>query len=221
MLPNLPDVALLTIFDFYMDKVPIEAWHTLVHVCQKWRIVVFGSPRRLDLRLHCTARTPVREVLDIWPLLPIVVGADGLRKWGVDNIFAALEYNNRVCELSLIDSGVSSSQWEKVFSVMQQPFPALKRLLLQPVDETTPVDPDSFLGGSAPSLQMLSLHDIPFPGLPKLLLSATHLVHLDLYIPHSGYISPEVMVTCLSALTRLEKLEIGFKSRRSRPDTRS
>ncbi len=33
------------------------------HVCQKWRSVVFGSPRRLNLRLLCTKRTPVREML--------------------------------------------------------------------------------------------------------------------------------------------------------------
>lgn len=29
----LPDVALLTVFDFYVD---IEEWQTLVHVCRKW-----------------------------------------------------------------------------------------------------------------------------------------------------------------------------------------
>ena len=61
----LPDVALLEIFDFYGDEEHTEAWRTLVHVCQKWRNVVFGSPRRLDLRLYCTARTPVRETLDL------------------------------------------------------------------------------------------------------------------------------------------------------------
>jgi len=47
---------------------------------------------------------------------------------------------------------------------------------------------------------------VPYPGLPKLLSSATHLVTLHLLnIPHSGYISPEAMVTALSTLTRLEK----------------
>jgi len=52
-------------------------------------------------------------------------------------------------------------------------------------------------------------------------LSATHLVELHLSnIPHSGYFSPEVMVTGLSALTRLEYLEIVFESPRSRPDRR-
>ena len=217
---KLPNLVLLEIFDFYMDEEKIQGWHVLVHVCQKWRIVVFGSPRRLNLRLRCTARTPVRETLDVWPMLPIVVEGDGHRKWGEDNILAALEHNDRICQLGLTDSKFSISQWGKVLAVMHQPFPALTRLLLQPLlDEIIPVDPDSFLGGSAPSLRTLSLHGIPFSGLPKLLLSATHLVDLDLWeIPHSAYISPEVMVNCLSVLPRLEKLDIGFNSRRSRPD---
>ncbi|KAH9991426.1 hypothetical protein BJV77DRAFT_529009 [Russula vinacea] len=71
---NLPDLVLLGIFDFYMGEDPddegIEAWHTLVHVCRNWRNVVFGSPRRLNLQLYCTARTPVKQTLDVWPLFP-------------------------------------------------------------------------------------------------------------------------------------------------------
>ena len=57
----LPDDVLLEIFDFYMnvdvfyeDKRETEAWQTLVHVCRRWRYLVFGSPRRLNLRLCCT-----------------------------------------------------------------------------------------------------------------------------------------------------------------------
>jgi hypothetical protein len=61
---------------------------------------------------------------------------------------------------------------------------------------------------------------VPFPGLPKLLLSAaTHLVNLHLHgIPHSGYISPEAMATCLSMLTNLESLELEFESPQSCPE---
>ena len=40
-------------------------------------------------------------------------------------------------------------------------------------------------------------------------------------IPHSGYVSPEAMVTYLSAFIRLEDLHIGFKSPRSRPPRES
>jgi hypothetical protein len=225
----LPDVVLLEIFDFYqicyMETAPTQLtgrWQTLVHVCRKWRIVVFGSPRRLDLRLPCLESTPVRETLDIWPRLPIVVVGTLKEESGVDNLVAVLEHNDRICELSLWN--VLSSQLEKVLAAMQQPFPALTYLQLlnrQPEDETAAVVPASFLGGSVPRLQTLFLDRVPFPGLPKLLLSATHLVDLKLWgIPHSGYISPEAMVTCLSVLTRLERLDIRFKSPQSRPDRR-
>jgi hypothetical protein len=75
------------------------------------------------------------------------------------------------------------------------------------------------LGESAPRLQFLFLIHIPFPGLPKLLLSATHLVTLRLWdIPYSGWFSPEAMVTSLSTLFRLDYLVLEFESPRSHPD---
>jgi hypothetical protein len=81
--------------------------------------------------------------------------------------------------------------------------------------------PALFLGESAPRLHTPFLDWIPFPGLPKLLLSTTHLVRLDLRrVPHSGYISPEAMVTCLAASIRLEILVIKFESTPCRPDRR-
>jgi hypothetical protein len=213
----LPDVALLRIFDFYVDQAPIEAWHTLVHVCLTWRNVVFGSPRRLNLRLDCEISTPVREMLDIWPLLPIHLVIDGLETRGIDNIIAALEHNDRICELAIFD--LSSSERENLWATLQQPFPALTDLQFVFFTETPlPVVPTSFLGGSAPGLQSIYMEHIPFPGLPTLLLSATHLVDLNLLqIPHAGYFSPEAMVTCLSVLNRLEKLTVEFASHRSFP----
>ena len=213
----IPDVALLRIFDFCLDEPWYEQeWHLLVHVCRKWRSIVFGSPLRLKLRLYCKARTPVRETLDVWPPFPIVIEASGLEQWRNDNINVALEHNDRVCQVDLFL--IPRSQLEKVLAAMQQQFPALTNLRLGFEDGIEPVHPDSFLGGSAPRLQSLTLYRMPFPGLPKLLLSTTHLVDLHLMgIPHSGYISPEAMVTCLSMLTRLESLMIGFKSPLSRP----
>jgi hypothetical protein len=220
----LPDDALLEIFDFYMVERNPEvwiAWYTLVHVCQKWRNVVLNSPRRLNLRLMCNARTPVREMLDVWPPLPIIVRwSEDYKNSGVDNIIAALKHNDRICQLRLAFD-VSNS---KALAAMQQPFPALTHLLLVHFgkpwqgSETT-VAPSSFLGGSAPDLQSLTLTGLPFPGLPKLLLSATHLVRLHVsQIPNSGYFSPEEMVTCLSALTRLKWLTIDFENSQSNRD---
>ena len=226
----LPNVALLEMFHFYLGdehgetKKGIEVWQTLVHVCRKWRNVIFGSPRRLNLRLCITARTAVRTTLDIWPSLPIVVYVhtgemwDESDDWDEDDIIVALEHNDRICEIEFNE--FPTSQSEKVFPAMQQPFPALTRLDLDFVGET-PLQPlaDSFLGGSAPRLQQLRLLWIPFPGLPKLLLSATHLVRLELWeIPPSGYFSPEAMVTALSVSTSLECLIIGFESPRFRPN---
>jgi hypothetical protein len=228
----LPDVALLGIFDFYMNQTreedlgwppnKIESWHTLVHVCRTWRTIVLGSPHHLDLRLICREKTPVKETLAVWPPLPIVIAQYG-RPTQMDNLILALEHNDRVCRIDL--DVPKFKQWEEILAAMQQPFPALTESgfwLAEDEINEMPVVPESFLGGFAPRLQRLGLQRIPFPGLPKLLLSATDLVLLHIWrIPHSGYISPEAMVRCLSTLTRLEDLFIGFKSPLSRPDRQS
>jgi hypothetical protein len=69
-----------------------------------------------------------------------------------------------------------------------------------------------------PRLQSLALNSISFPALPTLLLSATHLVRLTLHwIPHSGYFSPEAIVTALAVMASLKFLTIKFESPLSRP----
>jgi hypothetical protein len=63
------------------------------------------------------------------------------------------------------------------------------------------------------------LDGISFPALPKLLLFTDDIVTLGLLdIPLSGYISLEAIVTCLSALTKLQALRLGFPCPRSRDD---
>jgi len=108
-------------------------------------------------------------------------------------------------------NGVSKSKMEKICRVMQDPVPDLTDLRLGAGHNPAPL-PDSFLGGSCPRLRSLTLEFIPFPALPKLLLSATHLVLLHLGFPNSGYISPQAMATCLSMLTCLESLSLDFES---------
>ncbi len=153
-------------------------------------------------------------MLDIWPPLPIVIWSVNA-KTGGDNIVAALTHNVRVCKITLYR--LPSSLWENALAAMQEPFPALIHLDLLTTDEK-PIVSYSFLGGSAPNLQYLELYGVPFPGLPKLLSSATHLRTLHIHnIPHSGYISPEAMATALSALTSLETFCLSFESPRSHP----
>ena len=223
---TLPDDVLLAIFNSYLnehsdegsEKEKEDAWRSLVHVCRQWRSVVFGSPRHLDLQLVCTGRTPTRDTLDVWPVLPLIIKVEGSEPIrSVDDIIAVLERSDRVCQIELLD--FSGLNLETVLATIQQPFLELINLQISSDDETVAVVPDSCLGGFAPRLETLALQGIPFPGLPKLLLSATHLVILYLLnIPHSGYISPDGMVAALSTLTSLESLTPGFQSPRSCPD---
>ena len=205
-----PDDVLLEIFDLYVDENP-EGWQSLVHVCQRWRRLVFASPRRLNLRIVCTLGTPVRDRLDIWPALPLFVQGHIYETSSLDNFIAALRHRNRVSGINLRD--LASSQLTKVWAAMKEPFPELMDLNLRAFHRIAPLEPDLFMGGSTPRLRYLQLERIPFPGLPNLLLSATHLVSLRLYdIPHIGYISPEAMVSCLSTLTSLKTLCLEFRS---------
>jgi hypothetical protein len=219
----LPEDVLLDIFDFCgggeMDYYwwmprggPIE-WQTLVHVCQKWRYLVFASPNRLGLFLVCTDRTSVPEMLHIWPPLPILVSSNQFD--AEDNVIAALEHRDRVHRIHL---KLTSPQVGRLATAMRGPFPALTHLSLVSDDTTLPVLPDTLSGGSAPRLQSLVLWGIEIPGLPELLLSSSDLVYLNLWqMSNTGYILPEAVVPGLSALTRLRHLSIGFRSWAPRP----
>ena len=220
---KLPDEVLLAVFDFCLDedaseKKDVEAWQSLVHVCQRWRCIVFGSPRRLNLRLVCQAEKPVGDTLDVWPPLPLIVRGEWMDDSYVDNITSVLNRSNRVCQIKLINVDLL----ERVVPAMQEPFPELTHLVLDSYFRRTTALPDSFLGGSAPRLRKLRLYGVPFPGLPKLLLSATHLVYLRLHdISYSGSLSPETLVTVLSTLTSLRLLALKFLSPRSHPNQAS
>jgi hypothetical protein len=122
------------------------------------------------------------------------------------SLIAALGQSNHVCIVNLYIAGWQS---EEVLAAMQVPFPELTYLRLYSDGKTRGVIPDSFLNGSAPHLETFLLSGIPFPGLPKLHLSAAHLVDLHLFnIPHSGYISPEAIVALISVLSSLEWLTL-------------
>jgi hypothetical protein len=228
----LPDNILVDIFEFFLmlhESIPGERakmWNGLVHVCKRWRIVVFSFAMHLDLRLFCTDSTPVRETLDVWPPFPIEIRSY-IVEFG-DNIIDALMHPDRICEISIYGMRIPL---ERLESVMRKPFPALERLSLCPDADGmhAPAQlPNTFLGGSAPRLREITLRHISFPTLPQLLLSSSDLSELHLHdIPPTGYIPPEEMVACASALTKLKSLTIGFKSLHNhtistpRPSTRA
>jgi hypothetical protein len=191
-------------------------------VCQRWRQLIFAFPDHLNVRLCCGKEKPVKETLRIWPALPIVL-LDNTCDWDIDDgepedgVLVALEQSNRVYEISL-DFFPNYNPLGTIVSAMLVSFPALEHLSLMACDVRLPVFPDAFLGGSAPRLQSLNLHGIPYPALPNLLLSARGLVDLSLTdIPRSGTFLPEVIVNHMTGLPRLETLTLKFRSRRSCP----
>lgn len=213
----LPDDVLLSVFECYLDEATdVEGWRTLVHVCRRWRNVVFGSPRSLHLRIACTSKSPVREKLDVWPRLPIVVSGYCESMTCLDNFKAALEHSDRVCQIELM---VNPRQIpvKDIFAALEKPFPALTDLDLSQWPFSympTYHDPFKFLVGSG-HLRSLSLGGIAIPQFPALLASTMNLNNLHFHDAQYGYFTPDAMATALSALTSLETLSLRFVSDQS------
>jgi len=157
----------------------------------------------------------VKKLLEIWPPIPISLRY-GPTIWGDENIIAALEHRDRVSDILFYWEKIP--ELERFAAVMQEPFPALTSLMVASHGYPALVLPEAFLGGSAPSLRTVALEGIDFPALPRLLLSAPHLVSLKLdTIPVSASISPESMATCLATSINLENLDIEFQAPSSHP----
>ena len=223
----LPDDVFLEIFDLFLrdptypDEYPAERmrkWLILAHVCQRWRGIIFASPRRLDLYLACICGTPVRRNLVYWPLtLPLVIDYPGTYDGPIpgdeDNIIAALTHTDRIHRVNIYATYLV---FLRVINVMQKSFPALTYLEfvwdVKYHQSPFPILPRGLLGGSAPRLEYLHLSGVSFPGLPTLLLSARNLLDLRLHDIMQN-ISLEKMVAGLAVLTRLRTFAIGFHSK--------
>ena len=208
---KLSDEVLLGIFRYYIDASP-RSWSRLVHICRKWRRIVFASQRDLRLRLFFTHRTPVRKTLDYWPAsLPIVLeyggspGLDSLAPEDEDNIIAALKQSDRICSISL---AVTSSLLEKL-SAIERPFPKLEHLIVLTRDSPRLTLPSAFGWGTR--LRSLHLTGITFFALPQLLYSSRNLVKLQLHeVLNPWLIAPEALTDALSGMAQLRSLSLRF-----------
>jgi hypothetical protein len=159
-------------------------------------------------------------MLDVWPGLFISLKQHrclDLSQAEHENVLAVLGLHQQICEIDLME--VSNELLEQVGQMMQKPFSKLTKLLFESGSPFPPVLPKSFLGGSAPRLRALELSCIGFPALPNVLLSTTDLLHLNRCfhsITDSTYIPSQMMVTCLSGMTRLKHLYIKYSSESSR-----
>jgi len=48
-------------------------WYKLVRVCRRWRYLILGSAHYLRLSLVCSRGTPVAEMLEHSPSLPLII----------------------------------------------------------------------------------------------------------------------------------------------------
>ena len=200
----------------------MREWLILAHVCQRWRGIIFASPRRLDLYLACISGTPVRWNLVYWPLtLPLVIdypGIDDPIPGDEYSIIEALTHTDRIHRVVIY---ATYSVFLRVINVMQKSFPALTYLEfvwdVKDPQSPFPILPRGLLGGSAPRLEYLHLSGVSFPGLPTLLLNARNLLDLRLHDIMQN-IPLEKMVAGLAVLTRLSTLAIGFHSKIPPPE---
>jgi hypothetical protein len=215
---NLSNEVLLNIFRCYLDSCP-QFWPRLVHICRKWRHIVFTFQQALHLRLFCARGTPALKTLDCWPALPIVVqygGAPSLRSPALedeDKIMVALKHSDRVSSISLT---ITSSLLEKL-SVVEKPFSELEDLVLLSRHRELQTLPSAFQWGIR--LRTLHLTGVAIPALPELLFPSTALADLQLHnIPKLGYFSPEAFVNALSGMAQLRTLSLHFLSTCPRDD---
>ena len=235
---HLPNELLLHIFFFHRllsgtnNRPPSVAWkwHTLAHVCQRWRELIFTSLRHLEAHLVIPRKSP-ETPLDSWPALPLSVWCDSsyfnLSEEEKADIVAAFKYSDRIREIHL-PMAIGYSFWT---SIRNKSFPELEHLALSGIPGYPVPLSHEFLGGATSSprrLRSIFLSYIHLPSLPQLLFSSRDLVslHLGYYtLTHHGFISisPEDLSTALSATTKLEYLYIhcvpGFVA--SPPELRS
>jgi len=237
----LPNELLLHIFSFhrllsgqsYPDCPPSVAWrwHTLAHVCQRWRDLVFWSLHHLEARLTIPRKSP-KMPLYSWPALPLSIWYSAfdhqysmrVPKDQRADVVAAFEYSDRIREICL-PTEMGYSFWA---SVGGKSFLELEHLeLYGPPFITLPRE---FLCGPTPlpRLRTIFLRYLHLPGLPQLLSSSRGLVSLRLdshNLIGTGSISPEDLSTALSSTTKLEHLRItcvkhplNLRSLNSSPD---
>ena len=103
----LPDVALLEIFDFYVDEERNKDNRGVAHAgarvskMAKRCFWVTTSPEFATL-LH-SQNTSEGDAGHLASLAHRHIGPIGYEMWDADNIIAALEHNDRICELDLFE----------------------------------------------------------------------------------------------------------------------
>ena len=235
MINCLPDEILLEVFDSYRQNFDDQqydkqwrkkyAWFNLVHVCRRWRAVVFASCSRLDLNIVVGPEKPdqIETTLSRYFKLPILVdyssrpgGRYGPRREITGSVLwrmrAALRERDRVRAISF------GGGWpvDLLFDATNHPFPALESLVLCFPFHEKPYIPTTFLRGSDHSdlpLRRLKLYSCSLVSVSGFLLFATALTDLTLNVPYDtmrfeSSQSQELILACLQGMQSLCSLDL-------------
>ena len=190
-------------------------WYKLAQVCQRWRRLILEFPSHLGLSLVCTAGTPVAEMLNHSPPLPLII--DHLHTYRIitvddeDGINRALQRRDRVRRIRL-RMGVRTLK--RLIKLINEEFPMLEYLYIEPLNKHNSLSLPGTL--QAPRLRHLVLFNFTFQiGSPIL----DDLVTLSLEnIDTSTYFDVNELFQRLSHMPQLETLRISFHSSLSDKD---
>ena len=192
-------------------------WYNLVHVCQRWRTLIFASASYLRICHVCTHGTQVGRMLTYSPILPLVVDyADETRRGGwaeedAPGLWNALlpERRGRVRRIRLLVH--ESPHWDFFWALLDGTFPALECLIVKLRERRHPTPsfklPHRF---RAPRLRHLVFTRFDFPLATPILDTSVHLVTLSLNLV--VFCLPNDLLERLSSLPRLEILNIASTS---------
>ena len=170
---NLDDDSILQIFSCYRLEDEFDwylrlAWLKLVHVCPRWRKIIYDSWSHLDMCLLLTNNSPSIDTLSHLPPLPLVVHYSDrtsrtIARKDEDNMHLALQQHDRVRQVTLWAPSSSLRMWLEPMNTF---FPRLGHfsLMSTTTEEMGLVLPELL---RAPNLRHLLLHGV---GLPKITL---------------------------------------------------
>ena len=218
---TLDDDILLGIFRCYLldFKPSVQdplVWCKISHVCRRWRNLIHSSPFHLGLQILCTHFTPIVDMLDHLPPIPIFIDYAHMDQFPIEQdeigICRALRLRDRVRGINI---SLPHSILDEILMLMDASFPILEHLILS---STVPVTfPKGFV---APNLRYLCLCGIGLPKRLRLLPSLVSLVRLRLgEIGASSYFRPRLLVARLQYLPQLRDLDLEFSVAIPRPST--
>jgi hypothetical protein len=165
----------------------------------------------IHLRLFYPHGTPVLQMLDFWPALPVVVQYQGFLACDPpapedeDNIMAALKHwqSGRISSILTVTLSFTSK-----LSSIEGPFSELEYLVLLSQGRRRLTLPSTFRSG--PRLRRLHLTGITFP-LPPRLSPSRDLVHFHLNnIARVAYLPPKALADALSGMSQLRSFALYF-----------